>query len=294
MITRILRMARSAHQLKTDFNRKWARRAAKEHKLACLKCKASACCYQFVIAHIFEGVMIANWLIHNRRDDLGKKLFVEAVKQGKVQGQMLKNDGFYDGDTVEESCNNWSKTSAATSTRWFDQQIPCAFLHEGKCIIYGLRPTACATYYVVNHPEMIEPAPGICGPPSGKMVPCSNNMGPSEYSIGLDGQFIASLQHMDGIPIAPPVPLGTAVFYGMELLTKGPRALDDYVSVREKSLYDERRNDDQNLQGKEGEEETRQGEEEVHPGGGESHLPHDGEGDSEAEAGPEPAEAGGG
>lgn len=278
-------MARSAHKLKVDFNRKWTKRASKENKLACLKCKASSCCYQFVIAHIFEGVMIANWLIHNRQDQAGKKLFVEVVQQGKVQGQMLKNDGFYDGDTIEDACNNWSQTAASTSTRWFDQQIPCALLKDGKCIIYGLRPTACSTYYVVNHPDMIEPAPGICGPPSGKMVPCSNNTGPSEYSIGLDGQFLATLMHMDSLPLAPPVPLGTAVYYGMELLTKGPRALEGYMSMREKSLYNEEDKNDQGDNGtKEQEEGEGRGEEEVRPGGSTTRLPPDNE-EAEAEAG---------
>jgi Fe-S-cluster containining protein len=286
MVNRILRTAREAHRLKLNFNKKWTKGAKKEHKLACLKCKASACCYQFVIAHIFEGVMIANWLIHKRENEEGKKLFVEIVQQGKVQGQMLKNDGFYEGDTIEESCINWSKTSANTSTRWFDQQIPCAFLRDGKCLIYGLRPTACSTYYVVNHPEMVEPAPQICGPPSGKMVPCSNNTAPSEYTIGLDGQFLATLMEMDGIPIAPPVPLGTAVYYGMELLTKGPRALEGYMSMREKSLYYEEEKNDQGDNGtKEREERQGGGEEEVRAAGGTVRLQVDEQAEAEAEAG---------
>jgi Fe-S-cluster containining protein len=284
MAKRLLKMAQTAHKMKLDFNRKWKKRASKENKLACLKCRASACCYQFVIAHLYEGVMIANWLIHNRKDDIGKKLFVEIAQQGKVQGQMLKSDGFYDGDTIEESCTNWSKTSAATSTRWFDQQIPCAFLQEGRCIIYGLRPTACATYFVVNHPDMLEPTPQLCGPPSGKMVPCANNTAPSEYSIGLDGQYIASVLRHDEIFIAPPVPLGTAVYYGMELLTKGPKALDGYMEIREKSLFDERSNDDQGDNGETKQEEEQRGEEEVRNGGSATRLPPDEEA-TQAEAG---------
>jgi Fe-S-cluster containining protein len=43
---------------------------------------------------------------------------------------------------------------------WFELEIDCLFLREGRCTIYPVRPLNCRTHYAVSDPELCKPPRG--------------------------------------------------------------------------------------------------------------------------------------
>lgn len=209
-LTVILRLVREMHKKKLDANKKWQKGAEKQGKISCHSCTTPYCCNQLVAAHVFEGAMIANTLIQRCDRDMMKAI----IDQGWAQRKMIEEANWTPGDV-----EHWDRITA----EWFDRGEPCALLKDGKCSVYGIRPTTCATYCVYTPAEM-------CGGGSGTTVLAANASDPIAKVILIESQFLCTLIDFgDDTPISPPVPLGVAVYLGMLLLTEGPEALAGYI-----------------------------------------------------------------
>lgn len=98
--------------------------------VSCATCTRHGCCKQRVLANLVDGIAIAGELVASGRDTpaLRKRLRAAA-------------------DAMEGKSNR----------DWFERDIPCVFLADGRCSIYRVRPHACASYFVVSPPENCEP-----------------------------------------------------------------------------------------------------------------------------------------
>ncbi|MGN6104939.1 MAG: YkgJ family cysteine cluster protein [Kofleriaceae bacterium] len=105
-----------------------ARAAGKLHKLAvsCNTCTApKTCCSSFVVARLYEGVLIAAELQRTGRDT------PELREQLRVTAEAME---------------------AAGSRHW---NTPCLFLGaRDRCSIYAVRPTTCGNFYVYTPPAL--------------------------------------------------------------------------------------------------------------------------------------------
>lgn len=207
----ILKMARDASREKIKVNRKWNALADKAGKVSCRKCGHDYCCYQFVSCGLFEGVLIANALIHNGNREMLKRV----VDQGKRQDAMLEAAGWrpnkIDRSAWQTMCEDW-----------FRAQEPCALLVDGRCSLYGIRPTSCSTYVVYNPPE-------DCQGPEGKVTKGGDNGIPITVCMDLDSAFYRRVLELEDAPLVPPRPMGLAVFAGLTLLTEGPAGLAQHT-----------------------------------------------------------------
>lgn len=102
-------------------------------KISCYSCTHSVpgCCNQKVIVPFLEALPIARYLRNQGRDtpELREKLRV-------------------DGDEAE----------AADRETWFhEQRRPCAFLRDGRCTVYAVRPVPCRSYYVISPADDCQP-----------------------------------------------------------------------------------------------------------------------------------------
>jgi len=104
-----------------------ARKAARAGKrvLQCTTCTTAACCSSFVLARLFEGLMIAAYLIDTGRDSPALR---EDLRTRHVAMQ------------------------ATGLAAW---NTPCLFLDERKrCAVYEVRPTNCGGHYVYTPPAL--------------------------------------------------------------------------------------------------------------------------------------------
>jgi len=188
---------------KREMCESWVK-AAREGRggLACDGCTTAYCCDQLPLATQMEGVVIAMSLIDQGRIEVMNA----AVLQGKTQTALLEKYGYTPGEDgsippamVEEAC-----------LEWFDSGQSCAFLLHDRCAIYSVRPTICHTYYTAARCTHRYGA--------GEMVPTLNNAEPIAYNLMYSSVVLSELLGL-GDDIYPPMALGTAVEFGMDVIT---------------------------------------------------------------------------
>lgn len=204
----ILRAAREANEVKKKANASWWMHASHKHKLSCASCAYDFCCYQITLASLFEGVLIAEQMMLANAVDAAKAMG-NSFKQGQMVGKLLRK---YDWKPEESD----GLPPKATSV-WFNWQIPCPLLKDGKCELYKLRPTNCACHAVVSDPA-------ACGPPSGQEIAQVRREEPTVVTICEDIKFFEKVWPNKALVLVP-MPLGTAIHYGTILLAEGPQAL---------------------------------------------------------------------
>ena len=105
-----------------------AAEVGKQLKLAvsCTNCKATKiCCWSFVVARLYEGVIIASELRRTKRDS------PELRDQLKTRAELME---------------------ASSPYEW---RSPCLFLGpKERCTVYDVRPTSCGALYVYTPPEI--------------------------------------------------------------------------------------------------------------------------------------------
>jgi len=112
------------------------------------------CCYLYTQANPQECEAIVYYLYQNERA-LDQFLAQYLVWREEIR---KKGDIFVDCDELaQEFLNNESEEALAAyyqeSTRYHQQNIPCPFLHNDRCIIYPVRPFTCAGMAVSSPPE---------------------------------------------------------------------------------------------------------------------------------------------
>lgn len=185
----IRKLARQALEVKREICDKFAAGACAEYDVPCVGCKLDGCCRQVVATTTFEAIVILDELRKARRHDL----LATLIDQGEA---ILPDWQAAAPDPI---------ALEGVSTKWFGQL--CALHEGGRCSIYKVRPATCALYYIVGDPS-------LCGPPAGKIVPSADSTTAQAYVMMLDHSFCSQI----GIEPFPPMPLGMAVGYALQLL----------------------------------------------------------------------------
>jgi Fe-S-cluster containining protein len=201
----ILRHAREADKAKQRANQTWWQHVKAKYDVSCITCKESHCCYQMVLASLFEGLLLAEKLMLAEET----KLLADLFNMGKMQGTLLRKFKW-------RPEKNEPLPDRATAL-WLDWQFPCPLLKDGRCSQYQLRPTSCATHASLDSPKK-------CGPPSGQILRMPDSLAPRLVTVAEDAAFFEKVW-TDKALMMTPMPLGTAVHYGTILLAEGPQAL---------------------------------------------------------------------
>lgn len=177
-------------------------------KIQCRGIGCVGCCYQLVVAHLWEGMLIAKYLWDSGQE----QLLLRAAEAGEKAGEFVGPD-YTPG-----------QLKAATAP-YLDARIPCVFLGaDERCQIYGLRPAACASYFVVTDPER-------CYASSGTQVGMVNASQIIAWGFEAEGQLM-DLLFPGAQPFVVPMPLGAAVAMGSQVLTDGPGALSQMKTMK--------------------------------------------------------------
>lgn len=162
---------------------------AKELKATC-KTGCNHCCHQLATITVVEGLLIAEKLLE--KPDW--KALLPVLREKALAA-------CFDG---------------VNKNTYYEKRIACAFLREGLCSIYEIRPSPCRYHYVVSDPSR-------CDPEHGEGTTAIIDMLPLEEMVwGLSETFIKEnpklQQHVLG-----PIPL--MVLYSMAI-TLGNRDQD--------------------------------------------------------------------
>lgn len=154
------------------------------------------CCLLLPVAAQFEGFIIAAKLLEYGWDHRLR----EIIRQGDAQQELLDEAGFPDSPTSVH------RASAA----WLARKEPCAFLHNGECVVYDVRPVACSTYFAQDAAQ--------CVPEPGRVVTALDNTNPQLQCTALNVGFCSELCEQPLHVILGQVPLGQAVKVGYKVL----------------------------------------------------------------------------
>lgn len=163
-----------------------------KYRITCKGIGCYGCCYQAIGTFFCEGLVIAERLFRHGMKDV----LIKLIRQGDKQWELFGEQPF--GLDPESNKRAFAE--------WLNRAEPCALFDETskRCILYGLRPIACASYYVCTDPE-------ICYPPSGQSVLALNNVKVFDCMSEVDRQFMHDMLGFDRGPVALLYPLGTAV-----------------------------------------------------------------------------------
>lgn len=92
------------------------------------------CCYQMVKATMAEGAAVAAHLLE-------KGTFEQFRPRLEETSRLADKVGEKEGGTME----------------YFKTKTPCAFLKDGECAVYEVRPAICRSYYVATDPKNCSP-----------------------------------------------------------------------------------------------------------------------------------------
>lgn len=200
---KLLELAKFLAQTKWAVAQAWGRWVRRQNRPTCDSCSESWCCRQLVMAHLFEGVLIADRL-------LPRLEALQAVSdQGRRQRELLEARG---ADCV--SVGGLCRVEDA-SREWFERGEECALLDgEGRCSCYDWRPVTCAGYLVMCPADH-------CSPAYTGMIPAADHGDLLQHGLMLDARFAAKVAGRSRITICPPMPLGEAVALGFRLLAHG-------------------------------------------------------------------------
>ncbi len=112
------------------------------------------CCYQIFPITKSEIDLITFYLIEN------KALFDDFIDKTLAREQILA-----ESPDIHSTCADHSQDGY---NEFFKLKIPCAFLNEGRCMIYDIRPINCSSHMSINPPR-------ICAMDPTGYVPASMN-----------------------------------------------------------------------------------------------------------------------
>lgn len=205
MDRQLLRMLRDAKRGRNRLIKVWKSQAqlGPGQRIQCRGIGCVGCCYQLVLAHIWEGALIARYLMETDQQDA----ILMALQAAHRAGEFIGND--YTPQAVK-----------AAAEPYMDARIRCVFLAEsGACQIYGLRPLACASYYVVSDPE-------TCYLKGAVEVGVLNNQRIMDWGFDVEKWILEYLVGPGQAPFVIPMPIGAAISMGVRVLTDGAAALD--------------------------------------------------------------------
>lgn len=194
----VVRFLRYAKMERAAFVRKFRRVTGQKMKIRCRGKGCDACCYQLVMAHAWEGALIARHLIETQQD----ALLDRVIEQGfQIVGR------YFQGGQVTPGSNSLA------CYEWYIERNPCLFLQNGECLIYGLRPVACSSYLVGSDPELCSAGPDVAV----SMADCKDVFG---WAANVERKLIAKLtgRGEDDRFFVSAVPLGYAIAAGLFLL----------------------------------------------------------------------------
>jgi len=99
----------------------------------------AGCCYQLVSASFIEALLIADFLLRNRKPE-ELETITQKLRTASARFRFSQN-----------------------RTSLFLEKQPCPFLvagekpFTGECSIYAVRPSTCRMHYVVSDPKLCEP-----------------------------------------------------------------------------------------------------------------------------------------
>jgi len=206
---RLLRNLRDAKAARNKLVKVWRHKVQLPEgaKVQCRGKGCVGCCYQFVLAGIWEGALIAHYLLHTEGSH---ELIQECARAGDEQLERVGPE--YTPDAIN-----------AVTGPWLDERHPCVFLKDGVCEIYALRPIACSSYVVISDPE-------VCAAGSGAEVCAGDNASCLAWRLEVDRRLVSELLSIkrDDVVVMP-LPLPRAVTLGSQLLLEGPEALRGIV-----------------------------------------------------------------
>lgn len=141
--------------------------------ITCKKqCKFSTCCMEYVEASIQECEVIVYYL-YNHPEALSQFLknypaWIEKVSlNGDISEECQKIYNEVNTPSVQK--NKWKmeeldKKYFDLHVRYFDFNIVCPFLSNNECIIYNVRPFACACAYSSSPLDLCAPSDKILPP----------------------------------------------------------------------------------------------------------------------------------
>jgi len=108
-----------------------ANRKKENSNPSCSSCSVPGCCYQQVFATPLEALPI-------------------AVALSTASGS--------EASTLIESLEHvGADMEGSTREDWFARSLPCVFLKNSRCSVYGNRPMVCRAYYVWSEAELCLP-----------------------------------------------------------------------------------------------------------------------------------------
>lgn len=195
---------RSRAKLIRKFTRHISANAPKGERITCRGKGCNGCCYQLVMASAWEGALIAQHLSETGKDGLLRSVIDLGMATAKE---------------IKDPTNAKSVSSAAV--RYFSKGIPCPFLDDGACSIYGLRPVSCSSYAVVSDPKN-------CFPPEVNGVRIVDNSQVAIWAMGVDREIAREIYGIEDKNFCiTPMPLGYAIATGGLMLAGRPPLLRD-------------------------------------------------------------------
>jgi Fe-S-cluster containining protein len=121
-------------------NRRVTEQGNKETNFCASGC--ATCCHQIFHVHPVEFEVISN------------RISNDAELRKRFEGQNILRQ-----ELLAEHSERLQDISKIVdykefSTQWIKLKIPCALLHEDKCLIYDIRPSACSTYLTLSPPRV--------------------------------------------------------------------------------------------------------------------------------------------
>ena len=112
---------------------RWTEHVLKEDLVSCRR-GCNHCCHNLTMATLAEGAAVA----------------VHLIEKGVLEKHRPQLDA------TAKLCDSVG-TGDSASFKYLATKTPCAFLENGECSIYELRPAVCRTYFVASDPEQCSP-----------------------------------------------------------------------------------------------------------------------------------------
>lgn len=123
-----------------EMNRRISAQAEKETTFCAAGC--TACCHQ--IFHLSSTEL--NVIL--RRLESDSELRAKFDEQNAVRKKLIEEKI----ETIKEISK--IPENLHFGLAWNALKIPCALLHDGKCLVYDIRPGACSTYLTLSPPRV--------------------------------------------------------------------------------------------------------------------------------------------
>lgn len=178
--------------------------------LACDGCELTYCCRQLPLIHPMEGVSIAVNLLERGLRDISQAV----IDQGEIQTEIMARHGY---DPANGAVGD-PEMAELGSHEWYRRGEDCALLKDGRCVVYGLRPISCYSYFTQKRCERHYD--------SGEVVPTMNNMDLVACHMVMASKALDELlseladELAEGIGLYPPVTLGAGVHFGYSAVLK--------------------------------------------------------------------------